>query len=76
MQSNHARIALAVLTAWTLVAGLAIGGCDRSLFPPDDKAATDRLQYFSDNSSAVEERANRRENANMGFGYPTGPGSQ
>ena len=76
MRNIHPRIALAVLSAGALAVGLALGGCDRSLFPPDDKVAADRLHYFSDSSSAVEERANRRDSANMGFGYPTGPGGQ
>jgi hypothetical protein len=66
----------AALFALLLVTGLSLAGCDRSLFATDDPEVRSRLSYFPDSTSAHEERENRRDNANLGFGYPTGPSGQ
>jgi len=67
---------LALFSTTLMGAGLSLGGCDHALFAQDDREVDNRLSYFPDATSARQERETRRENSNLGFGYPTGPGSQ
>ncbi len=76
MNITRRKMTGAALSALLLVTGFFMGGCDRSLFATDDAEIKSRLSYFPDSTSAHEERESRRENANMGFGYPTGPSGQ
>lgn len=77
MPKTCRRFAPIALAGILLVTALSCAGCDRALFASDDKEVQQRLPYFGDDAtSARAEREARRENQNIGFGYPTGPGGQ
>jgi hypothetical protein len=76
MDGTYRWSAGALLGVALLISSFSMGGCDRSLFASDDKDVQQKLSYFDDASSAKDDREARRQNANIGFGYPNGPSGQ
>jgi hypothetical protein len=76
MKNLCRRGVMAISGAALLASTLSLPGCEHALFATDDKDVQQKLSYFDDASSARADREARRQNANIGFGYPTGPGSQ
>ena len=72
---NTPSLRLIALLALLTVASAFAGCQQQSLFADDDIATQNRLRYFG-NESARQTSESRRQTAQWGFGFPTGPGDQ
>lgn len=68
------RCAFAAL--WAIATGLSLGACQHSLFMDSNTRTDSVINRYYNGDSAVKTSESRKQAADMGFGYPTGPAFQ